>query len=135
MKIPRNLQFNLCFIGSMPIFKVFPIVFWFPFSWNNKQLDLFTFNASLFALKQFERSSRSEFIFLYKSSMHRDDKNTVVSSAKYINLECVKQFAMSFTKLRKSNGPKTDPCGTPHVMSRVCDCTLLYRTYCFRSVR
>ena len=98
MKIPRKLQFNLCFIGSMPIFKVFPSVFWFPFSWNNIQLDLFTFNASLFALNQFETSSRSAFIFLYKSSyMHRDDKNTVVSSAKYINLECVKQFAMSFT--------------------------------------
>ena len=97
MKIPRNLQFNLCFIGSMPILKVFPSVFWFPFGWNNIQLDLFTFNASLFALNQSVRSSRSEFIFLYKSSMHRDDKNTVVSSAKYINFECVKQFAMSFT--------------------------------------
>ena len=97
MKIPRNLQFNLCFIGSMPILKVFPRVFWFPFRWNNIQLDLFTFNASLFALKKLERSSRSDFIFLYKSSMHRDDKNTIVSSAKYINLECVKQFAMSFT--------------------------------------
>ena len=29
--------------------------------------------------------------------MHFDDKNTVVSSANDINLECVKQFAMSFT--------------------------------------
>ena len=97
MKIPRNIQFKLCFIRSMPIFKVFPSVFWFPFSWNNIQLDLFTFNASLFDLNQFERLSRSEFIFLNKSSMHRADKNTVVSSAKDINLECVKQFAMSFT--------------------------------------
>ena len=61
------------------------------------QLDLFTFNASLFALNQLVRSSRSEFIFLYKSFMHFDDKNNVVSSAKDINLECVKQFAMSFT--------------------------------------
>ena len=97
MKIPRNLQFNLCFIGSTPIFKVFPRVFWFPFGWNNIQLDLITFNASLFALHQFEISSRSEFILLYKSFMHFGDKNTVVSSAKDINLECVKQFAMSFT--------------------------------------
>ena len=97
MKIPRNLQFNLCSIGSAPIFKVFPRVFWFPFGWNSIQLDLFTFNASLFALNQLVRSSRSEFIFLYKSFMHFDDKNTVVSSAKDINLECVKQFAMSFT--------------------------------------
>ena len=66
------------------------------------QLDLFMFNASLFALNQFVRSSRSEFIFcinhiLYESLMHFGDKNTVVSSAKDINLECVKQFAVSFT--------------------------------------
>ena len=73
-----------------PTFKVFSRVFWFPFGWNNIQLDLFRFNVSLFALNQFVRSSRSEFIFLYKSCMYFDDKNTVVSSAKYINLECVK---------------------------------------------
>ena len=97
MKIPRNLQFDLCCIGSTPIFKVFPRVFWFPFGWNSIQLDLFTFNASLLALNQFVRSSISEFIFLYKSFMHFDEKNTVVSSANDINLECVKQFAMSFT--------------------------------------
>ena len=97
MKIPRNLQFGLCCIGSTPIFKVFPRVYWFPFGWNNIQLDLFMFTASLLALNQFIRSSRSEFIFLYKSFMHFDEKNTVVSSAKDSNLECVKQFAMSFT--------------------------------------
>ena len=76
---------------------LFPRLFWFPFGWNNIQLDLFTFNASLLALNQFVRSSRSEFIFLYKSFMHFDEKNTVVSSANDFNLECVKQFAMSFT--------------------------------------
>ena len=97
MKIPRKLQFNLCCIGSTPIFKVFPKYFWFPFGWNNIQLYLLTFNASLLALNQFVRSSKSEFIFLYKSFMHFDDQNTVVSSANDINLECVKQLAMSFT--------------------------------------
>ena len=94
MKIPRNLQFDLCCIGSTPIFKVFPRVFWFPFGRNSIQLDLFTFYASLLALNQFVRSSISEFIFLYKSFMHFDEKNTVVSSANDINLECVKQFAL-----------------------------------------
>ena len=97
MKIPRNLQFDLCCIRSTPIFKVFPRVSWLPFGWNNIQLDLFMFNASLLALNQFVRSSRSEFIFWYKSFTHFDEKNTVVSSANDINLECVKQFAMSFT--------------------------------------
>ena len=99
MKIPRNLQFDLCCIGSTPIFKVFPRVFWFPFGWNNIELDLFTFNASLLALNLFVRSSISEFIFVYKSFMQFDEKNTVtvVSSANDINLECVNQFAMSFT--------------------------------------
>ena len=94
MKIPRNLQFDLCCIGSTPIFKVFPRVFWFPFGWNNIQLHLFTFNPSLLALSDHQDPSS---YFLYKSFMHFDEKNTVVSSANDINLECVKQFAMSFT--------------------------------------
>ena len=96
MKTPRNLQFNSCSIGSMAIFKVFPRVFLFPFGWNNIQLDVFTFNASLIA-RPICKIMKIRVHILYKSSMHPDDKNTVVSSAKYINLECVKQFAMSFT--------------------------------------
>ena len=130
MKIPKNVQFDLCSLRSMPMCKVFPRVIWIPLGWNNIESNLFTFNANLF-----ERSSISEFTFLYKSSIHLDDEKTVVSSAKDITLECVKQFAMSFTYMRKSKGPNTDPRGTSHVISRVCDFTLLYRTYCFRSVR
>ena len=46
--------------------------------------------------------------------MHFDDKNSVVSSSKYINLECVKQECYVIYVDEKSNGPKSDPCGTPH---------------------
>ena len=136
MKIPKHLQFDLCSIRSVAICKVFPRVIWIPLGWNKIELYLFTFNANLFALNQFERSSRSEFTFVYKLSVHLDDEKPVVSSAKDITLECdFKQVALSFTYMRKSKGPNTDPCGTPHVISRVYDFTLLYRTYCFRSVR
>ena len=76
---------------------MFPRVFWIQLGWNNIELDLFTFDANLLALNQFARSPRSEFMFVYRSSIHFDEEKTVVSSAKDITLECIKQFAMSFT--------------------------------------
>jgi hypothetical protein len=49
--------------------------------------------------------------------MFFDDKYTVVSSAKSIHWEYVKAFGKSLVYIINSRGPKTDPWGTPHVVS------------------
>ena len=36
---------------------------------------------------------------------------------------------------KNNRGPIIDPCGTPHVILLHCDCTLLYFTNCWRSLR
>ena len=36
----------------------------------------------------------------------------------------------SCTQIKKSRGPKIDPCGTPHVMSRDVDSTFMKHKYC-----
>ena len=99
MKIPTNLPFDLCSIRSVPICKVFPRVIWIPLGWNNIELDLFTFNANQFAVRKIIKIRVHN--LKYKLSIHFDDEKTVVSSAKYITLECGKQFVMSFTYMRK----------------------------------
>ena len=40
----------------------------------------------------------------------------VVSSAKTIDFECFKQLGISLISIKNSNGPRTDPCGTPQVI-------------------
>ena len=44
----------------------------------------------------------------------------VVSSAKMSTVEFVRCYGMSFTNNKNSAGPKTLPCGTPCLISRVC---------------
>ena len=39
---------------------------------------------------------------------------TVVSSAKRMNFNKDDEFTISFIYIKKSNGPKIDPCGTPY---------------------
>jgi hypothetical protein len=54
-------------------------------------------------------------------------------------LFCLKSYLSrrkpSFIKIRKSNGPKTDPWGTPAFYSPVLDIASLITTRCFRLER
>ena len=45
----------------------------------------------------------------------------VVSSAKILTLPEGQHAARSLMNNRKSSGPNTEPCGTPHVTERVMD--------------
>ena len=42
--------------------------------------------------------------------------SNVVSSAKIVGVVCVSALGRSFIYNMKSNGPRGDPCGTPHVI-------------------
>ena len=58
-----------------------------------------------------------------------------VSSAKKIVDRSLVQLARSLMYIRKSKGPRTDPCGTPHVIGITADLTWLYLTICLLFVR
>ena len=44
-------------------------------------------------------------------------------------------MGMSFRNTIKNSGPKTEPCGTPVVISGCSDCLRLYKSNCLRSDR
>ena len=44
---------------------------------------------------------------------------------------CSRQFGKSFMYIENSNGPRLDPCGTPHWIAFCSDFTLLGRQTCF----
>ena len=44
-------------------------------------------------------------------------------------------FGKSLMYIRKSNGPRTEPCGTPQLFPSNSDDFSLNETYCLRSVR
>ncbi|CAL4144512.1 unnamed protein product, partial [Meganyctiphanes norvegica] len=46
-------------------------------------------------------------------------KKTLVSSANILNLPEGLQLGRSFIKIRKSKGPRTEPCGTPHEIGNI----------------
>ena len=53
-----------------------------------------------------------------------------LSSAKWGTLQCFIATCRSLMYIRKSKGPKTDPCGTPHVILEVLDSKPLIDTNC-----
>jgi len=71
------------------------------------------FNVNLLAVSQVWRETKSLFIREFKVEGESDVKVSVVSSAKRIVLLCWRALGKSLIYIRKSRGPKTDPCGTP----------------------
>ena len=52
----------------------------------------------------------------YQFHVHWSDAKIIVSSANWANRIWFEDLCMSLIYKRKSNGPNTDPCGTPNVM-------------------
>ena len=69
---------------------------------------------------------------MFKSAWKR---KMFMSSANSFGVALIKAFWMSFTYMRKSNGPRTDPWGTPQFIWEVVDSVPLTKVNCLRSVR
>ena len=83
------------------------------------KVDLSVFRVILFAENH---EFKAVIIILpvdFSSSIFLKWKKTLVSSAKILKYPYGQQFGKSFMKRRKSKGPSTEPCGTPHDMERV----------------
>ena len=59
----------------------------------------------------------------------------MVSSANRMNFNILEEKHKSFTYIKNNNGPKMDPCGTPHVIRTGWDKVPLKETYCNQSVK
>ena len=49
------------------------------------------------------------------------EQNTFVSSAKRIYCNALDEHDISFTYIKNNNGPRIDPCGTPHLIDKKSD--------------
>ena len=78
-----------------------------------------TFNEILLALSQFVRLFRSVFKSLFNLLSDLLMIRRSVSSAEWWTLECFIATCRSLIYSRKTKGPETDPCGTPHVILQV----------------
>ena len=90
------------------------------------------FRDSLFALNQSANIFKSLVKVSYRYARLLEEQNTVVSSANRIVLLLVIDMGKSFVYIMNSNGPRTDPCGTPEIISWVWDLQFLYSTYWLR---
>ena len=90
-----------------------------------------TFNEIFLALSQFVRFLRSILKSLFNLFSYLLVISRFVSSAKWWNLQCFITTCKSLMYIRKMKGPKTDPCGTPHVILEVHDSKPLIHTNCW----
>ena len=79
-------------------------------------MSSFTFGESLCIFSQFETVTNSVLIKLIGASRLTLDAKTFVSSANSINCNNSDDLTMSSTYIN-NNGPRIDPCGTPHLIS------------------
>ena len=111
----------------------------FQISYN--YLDLCTFSDNLFIFSQSFILVSSLFIAVFKSwSCSLLDSlfrllDRVVSSAYIIKSNRLLACEKSFMYKMNSSGPRMEPCGTPVVIDRLFDLTLLISVHCFLSVR
>ena len=90
-----------------------------------------TFSEILLALSQFVRFFRTIFKSLVNLFCDLLMISRIVSSAKWWTLQCLIATCRSLMYIRKSKGPKTDPCGTPHVIVEVLESKpLLNHIFC-----
>jgi len=94
-------------------------------------LVLDTLRVSLLALNQSDILTSSVFAVEYSTSKLFEDNCRVVSSANRILNIILEAFGRSLIRIRKSRGPKTDPCGTPVRMSSRVDLTPFITVNCF----
>ena len=100
----------------------------------NKTISVFEkFKYILLALSHFVRFFRPILMNLLRCFALIFNK--FVSSAKWWTLQSFMAALRSFMDMRKSNGPNTDPWGTPLVMADMFKLKPLIETNCFRSVK
>ena len=58
-----------------------------------------------------------------------------MSSANNINSVIFEVLTISFIKIKNNKWPKSEPCGTPHVIMTILEFILFTETYCLRLVR
>ena len=87
-----------------------------------------TFSKTLLALSQFVRFFRSILKNLFNLFSDLLMISRFVSSAKCWTLQCF--IATCASLMYISKGPKTDPCGTPHVIIEVLDTKPVIDTNC-----
>ena len=108
----------------LPIFYVFVPISWF-LSVNIMNLVFLTFRGNLFALNHTVAFSNSKFAWSNNWQRSWPDTWKVESSANKsarMSLAC----GRSLIKIRKSIWPKTEPCGTPHLILALSESLLLH---------
>ena len=92
----------------------------------------FTLRLRLFALNQFVRLDKSLFTCFDNISSNGLDRIMLVSSAKWYVFQNLILLCRSLIYMRKRSGPRSDPCGTPVIITLTEDILL---TNCFLFLR
>ena len=96
---------------------------------------LLTLRESLFARSQSYNNYNSLFMVFLITSGSLWEKSRLVSSAKWWTIHFLSALCMSLMYIRKSRGPRIDPCGTPQFISRYFDSKPLDFVHCFLLVK
>ena len=79
------------------------------------------FSVNLLVISHFLTSARSSLMILVSVIMSLLDVNRVVSSAKRMDFMFLVNKGKSYMYIRNNRGPRTEPCGTPMLISFVFD--------------
>ena len=120
MRKPRNLvlftrdnstlsKITLILFSGLEVWWVVPIIMKFV---------LLAFTDNLLVLNQFVTSFNSVFIKSTLLLIYLSEHKMVVSSAKSINWSIFDVFTISLMYSLNKSGPKIEPWGTPHIISR-----------------
>ena len=128
--MPRKLKLSTNAMSSPAILSEGSCIrFWG--MWKTIALVLFIFSESLFAFNQLWKFVNSWFNDSFLVSSLFRFVMSVVSSAKFINLNNSLEWAMSFIYMMNKRGPKMEPWGTPIKISVFWDNVSPYWTNCF----
>ena len=103
-----------------------------PWDLNKMKCVFDTLSESLLESSQSTILSNSPFIILISWLALRPLKKTLVSSANNMGYTIFDIQAISLIYSKNNNGPRIEPCGTPHVTVLFVDSIPLNTTYCER---
>ena len=103
-----------------------------PWYLNRIKWVLGTLSESLLQSSQSTILSNSPFIILIRWLALRPLKKTLVSSANNMGYKIVDTLAISLIYNKNNNGPRIEPCGTPHVTVLFVDSIPRNTTHCAR---
>ena len=130
--IPRYVTKNSRFNSWLSILRC-RSMFWALLcgGWKRTKLDFLTFNDSLLTYNQVATLLNSSLITACRSAMFLCSKNKLASSVNKWKSNILEHLWISFIYSKNKSGPRTDPWGTPQVISQCSDWTLLTVTNCF----